>query len=170
MKKIVFLLALVSQISFAQSTLFDKLEDMDEVATVVVTQDAFELLRKFPNSNSEELEVFNAAKGLKVLKVFSTGEPKTAVKMESMVKNAIRKSNLTELMRYKEKNSRAKIYVKTTKNKDIVSEVLMFVRGSDVDLGQTKTKYNTIIVSLVGEIDINKLSKIANQYTKKKAN
>ncbi len=46
-----------------------------------------------------------------------------------MVNSAIKKQNLTQLMRIKEDDSRVKIYVKATKNKDYVSEVLMFIKG-----------------------------------------
>ena len=46
-----------------------------------------------------------------------------------MVSKSIKNNRLTELMRVKDDDSRVKIYVKTTKNKDYVSEVLMFVKG-----------------------------------------
>ena len=39
-------------------------------------------------------------------------------KWESMVNALVKKSNLTELMRFKDKGSRAKIYVKTGANSD----------------------------------------------------
>ena len=75
--------------------------------------------------------------------------------------SAIKKSNLTELMRMKDKDARVRIYVKTGANKDFVNEVLMFVNGiSRVSEGMAES----VIVSLTGKIDINKLSKIANQF------
>jgi hypothetical protein len=46
-----------------------------------------------------------------------------------MVSKAIKVQKLTELMRVKEEDTRMKIYVKTTKNKSYVSEVLMFIKG-----------------------------------------
>ena len=57
--------------------------------------------------------------------------------------------------------SRVKIYVKTTKNKDFVSEVLMFVKG----LGKKTNKVSeAVIVSLIGSIDINKISELADTF------
>jgi len=66
-------------------------------------------------------------------------------------------------MRFKEKGSRAKIYVKTNGNKDTVSEVLMFVSGVSE---MTEGNAESVVVSLTGEIDINKLSSLADKFSK----
>lgn len=163
MKKVILILALAfsSNIMLAQG-MFDKLEDLDDVSAVIVTKDAFELLKKFPDATSDDMEIFNTAKGLEELKVFSTENATIATKMETMVNKAIKNSNLTQLMRVKDEGTRVKIYIKSTKNKDIVSEVLMFVKNKEKDGKPTAT-----IISLIGEIDVNKLSKIANDYQKK---
>lgn len=165
MKKVVFIFAvmLFSTNTFAQG-IFDKLEDLDDVSTVVVTKDAFELLSKFPDAKSEGMEFFNVLKGLQELKVFSTEKTTIASNMEKMANSAIKKGNLTQLMRIKDKGSRVKIYVKATKNKDIVSEVLMFVKDTDSKDGNP----SSTIISLVGNINVNELAKIANDYEKKK--
>ncbi|AUC15069.1 hypothetical protein BTO06_07940 [Tenacibaculum sp. SZ-18] len=163
MKKIILLVAMVfmSQITFAQG-MFDSLEDLDDVSTVVVTKAAFELLKKFPDAKSDDMKVFNTAKGLEELKVFSTEDASIASKMETMANLAIKKGNMTQLMRVKDKGSRVKIYIKSTKNKDIVSEVLMFVKSKD---GKDEKPSSTII-SLIGEINMNELAEIAKDYDK----
>ena len=167
MKKVILILALVftSSLTFGQS-MFDKLEDIDEVSSVVVTKDAFEILSKFniQDEDNEAVEVFNMIKELKELKMFTTEDSGISAKMESMVKSAVRKSNLTELMRVKDKGSRVKIYVKSTKNKDFVSEVLMYIRDKDGE--RSKGKMESMIVSLTGNIDINKMSKLADTFSK----
>lgn len=165
MKKVIVLLALtfVSNLSFGQS-IFDKLEDIDEVSSVVVNKDAFEILSKFKveSEDNEAMEVFKMIQDLQELKVFSTENTAVAAQMENMVKSAVGKSNLIELMRVKDKDSRVKIYVKTTKNKDFVSEVLMFVKDKDSKNGLPES----VIVSLTGNIDINKMSKLAETFSK----
>ncbi|RKF03984.1 uncharacterized protein DUF4252 [Tenacibaculum lutimaris] len=165
MKKVIVLLALafVSNLSFGQS-IFDKLEDLDEVSSVVVNKDAFEILSKFKveSEDNEAMEVFKMIQDLQELKVFSTENAAVAAQMENMVKSAVGKSNLIELMRVKDKDSRVKIYVKATKNKDFVSEVLMFVKDKDSKNGTPES----VIVSLTGNIDINKMSKLAETFSK----
>ena len=162
MKKVILTLIFIvsASLSYGQS-LFDKLEDIDEVSSVVITKDMFDLIKKFPDAQSEDMEVFNIAKDLSELKLFSTDDESIAANMEKMVNNAIKNSNLTQLMRVKDKGSRIKMYIKATNNKDIVKEVLMYVKDKDGNKG------NSIIISLTGNIKMNELTKIANKYSKK---
>ncbi|MFD2567675.1 DUF4252 domain-containing protein [Pseudotenacibaculum haliotis] len=167
MKKVILLIALVAApvLSYGQS-IFDKLEDMDGVSSVIVSKDAFEILSKF-NAESlkdnDAMEVFKMVQDLNELKVFSTDKADVAAKMETMVKSAVKGQKLTELMRLKEDKSRVFIYVKAGKNKDFVSEVLMFIKGIDK---HTNGIAESVVVSLTGNIDINKLSKLADTFTK----
>ncbi len=168
MKKIILLIALVvvPTITSAQS-FFDKLEDTEGIDMVVVTKDMFELLSKFKPDQlkgNEAIQVFEMIEDLKSLKVFSADNIDVANTMDTMFKTAINTQNLTELMRVKEGDSRIKIYVKSTESKDFVSEVLMFIKGSNT---KNKIKSEALLVSLTGNIDINKISKLADTFSKK---
>jgi hypothetical protein len=167
MKKIAILIALVivPMVTSAQS-FFDTLEDMDGVDMVVVTKDAFELISKFKNikiDDNEGMKVFQMIQELKEFKMFSTKDAGIANKMDGMVKTLIKTQNLTQLMRIKEDGSRIKIYVKSTKNKDFVSEVLMLIKGLDK---KTNGNSEAVVVSLTGNIDINKMSELADTFTR----
>ncbi|WP_299672616.1 DUF4252 domain-containing protein [uncultured Polaribacter sp.] len=168
MKKIIMLIAfIVAPIVTNAQSFFETLEDMDGVDMVVVTKDAFELISKFKNvkiDDNEGMKVFQMVQELKEFKMFSTDNSLIAEKMNNMVTLAIKKQNLTELMRIKEDDSRIKIYVKSSKNKDYVSEVLMFIKGFDK---KTNGIAESMIVSLTGNIDINKMSDLADTFTKK---
>ena len=166
MKKIILLIALTvtSMVTSAQS-FFDALEDMDGVDMVVVNKDMFELLSKFnPDKmkDNKAMQIFAMINDLTSFKMFSTDDSFIADKMEVMTNTAIKKHNLTELMRIKEDDSRIKIYVKSTKNKEYVSEVLMFIKGIDK---QTKGISKSMIMSLTGVIDITKMSDLADTFT-----
>ncbi|MEN8745877.1 MAG: DUF4252 domain-containing protein [Polaribacter sp.] len=156
---IVFLIA--SSVSYAQS-FFDKLEYMEGVDMVVVTKDAFEMLSKFQDIKIEDnqtMKVFSLINDLQELKVFTTNDANNAKKMNQMVSQAIKEQKLTTLMRVKDEDTRMKIYVKTTKNKAYVSEVLMFVNGA----GKKSNKnVESVIISLTGRIDIQKISEITD--------
>jgi hypothetical protein len=169
MKKIMVLIAFIAapMLSSAQS-LFDTLEDLEGVDMVVVSKDAFELLSKFSPEkfkDSEEMKVFEMIKDLKEFKMFSTQDKVIANKMENLVNSSIVKQKLTQLMRIKEDNSQIKIYVKSTKNKDFVSEVLMFIKGIDK---KTNGMSEAMLISLTGNIDINKMSNLADTFMKDK--
>jgi hypothetical protein len=170
MKKITILIAFIIAPLFTNAqSLFDSFEDMDEVDMVVVTKDAFQLLKKFQPKNSgssenEVMQAFEMINDLNEFKMFSTDNLEIANTMEKMVNTSIKSSKLTELMRIKEDDSRIKIYVKATSNKDYVSEVLMFVKGIDK---KTKGLSEAMVLSLTGNIDINKMSEFTNKVVEK---
>lgn len=169
MKKIIILIAFIIAPMFANAqSIFDSLEDMDGVDMVIVTKDAFELLNKFKskeikNDGNEVMQAFEIINDLKEFKMFSTSNLDIASKMEKMVNSSIKNSNLTQLMRIKQDDSRIKIYVKATKNKDYVSEVLMFIKGIDK---QSKGMAEAMVMSLTGNIDINKMSDFTDKIVK----
>tara|TARA_B100000795_G_C22703442_1_gene400607 strand:- start:510 stop:1022 length:513 start_codon:yes stop_codon:yes gene_type:complete len=168
MKKIILLivLSIFPAVSFGQS-IFDQLEDMEGVSSVIISKDAFEILSKFNFDSSEGgnemTEVFKMIDDLNEFRTFSTDKLEIAVKMETMVKKAVRVQKLTELMRLKEDSSKVWIYVKTTSTKDLVSEVLMLVKGIDE---KTNGMSEAMIVSLSGSIDINKMTTLVDTFTK----
>lgn len=163
-KTILLLLFVTTPIVLTAQSLFDSLEDLNGVDMVVVTKDAFDLISKFKNikiEDNEGMKVFEMIQDLKEFKMFSTNDAKVATIMGELVNASIKNQNLTELMRIKDDTSRVKIYVKTTKNKDFVSEVLMFVKG----LGKKTNKVSeAVIVSLIGSININKISELADTF------
>lgn len=166
MKKIIVIIALIlaPALSFGQS-IFDKLEIMDNVSSVIFNKDAFQLMSKFnlEGEKNEGVEIFKMIQNLEVLKLFTTQDASVAKKMDGMVNTAINQMNLTQLMRAKDKDASVKIYVKTGKNKERVSEVLMYVTGTNE---QTNGKVSSLVLSLTGDIDINKLSDLADKFTK----
>lgn len=163
-KTILLLLFVTTPIVLTAQSLFDSLEDLNGVDMVVVTKDAFDLISKFKNikiEDNEGMKVFEMIQDLEEFKMFSTNDAKVATIMGELVNASIKNQNLTELMRIKDDTSRVKIYVKTTKNKNFVSEVLMFVKG----LGKKTNKVSeAVIVSLIGSIDINKISELADNF------
>ena len=170
MKKIILIITLVitSSVFYGQS-IFDKLEEMDGVSSVVISKDAFEILSKFnfeiDEGSNEISEVFKMIDDLNEFKTFSTDKPDIAVTMEAMVKNSVKDQKMKELMRLKEDDSKVWIYVKSTSNKDLVSQVLMLVKGIDK---KTNGISEAMIVSLSGSIDINKMSRLVDTFTKNK--
>jgi wyosine [tRNA(Phe)-imidazoG37] synthetase (radical SAM superfamily) len=163
-KTILLLLFVTTPIVLTAQSLFDSLEDLNGVDMVVVTKDAFDLISKFKNikiEDNEGMKVFEMIQDLEEFKMFSTDDAKVATIMGELVNASIKNQNLTELMRIKDDASRVKIYVKTTKNKDFVSEVLMFVKGLSK---KTNKVSEAVIVSLIGSIDINKISELADTF------
>jgi predicted CopG family antitoxin len=164
MKKLIVLvaIALISFSNYAQNSIFDKFEDMDDVTTVVVTQEAFKMLAKFKSGGEEGAEYFDMVKGLNSFRVFTTENSEIAKQMSDVVSNYLKSNKLVELMRVKDKDSNVKIYVKSGKDDDHVSELLMYVGG--IEKYNNEIKAESVILSLTGDIDLNKISKLTEAH------
>ncbi|MCF6181784.1 DUF4252 domain-containing protein [Lutibacter sp.] len=161
MKKIILIavMLIVSYTSFAQESIFDKFEDMDDVTSVIVNKEAFQMLSSFKGNDPESQEYVKMVQNLKSLKVYTTESSAIANQMKNTVNSYLKKAKLTELMRAKDKDGRVKIYIRKGKDKNHVSELLMFV--SDL---KNKADQQAVILSLTGDIDLNKISKLTNSY------
>lgn len=171
MKKIILSIAviLMSFSTYAQNSIFDKFEDMDGVSSVIVSKEAFKMLAKFKGGGEEGQEYLEMVQGLNSFKVFTTDKPAIAAQMTNVMKKYLSSSKLTELMRVKDEDTNVKIYVRQGKDEDHVSELLMFVNGVGKytkDSG-SPIEAESVILSLTGDIDLNKISKLTESHIPK---
>ncbi len=173
MKKLILILAIaiLPLASFAQS-IFDQFEDQDGVTSVVVNQNMFKLLSKInvETNDPESQEYLNMIENLTSLKVLTTGDEAISAKMKDEVDRYLKKSKLQELMRVKDGEQTVKFYIKEGKNEDHVSELLMFITGlkevtkdADVTINGQKREFETVLLTLTGDIDLKQISKLTNQ-------
>jgi hypothetical protein len=172
MKKIIVIIALITAplVSGAQS-IFDKFEDMPEVASVTVNQKMFSMLASIDTDMDDPAaqEYFNMVKKITGLKVFTTGDTKVSADMKATVTKYLKSSNLEELMRIKDGEQTVKFYVKEGKDENHVKELLMFVsglkeitKGQNIEINGQKREFETVLLSLTGDIDLRQVSKITN--------
>ena len=167
-KYILILLVAVMPIAGFSQSLFDKYEDLDDVTSVVVSKKAFELLAKMDIEvdDPEAQDFMDVATSVNSLKVFTTDNQSIGADMKASVNKYLKSASLTELMRVKDKDANVKFYIKEGKDSDHVSELLMFVTGikqMEVDVNGTDRKFETVLLSLTGNINLNKI----NSLTKK---
>lgn len=168
MKKLILsiLVLAISLSSYAQNnSIFDKFEDYDDVTTVVVTQKAFQMLKKISSDSEEGREFNELVSGLKDLKVFTTEDTKIAGEMQATFDKYLNKAKLSELMRVKDKDANVKIYVREGKDDDHVSEFLMLVNEVNAAKKHNGERGNpeVVIISLTGDIDLNNISKLTKE-------
>jgi len=167
MKKLslVIVLAILPLLGFSQS-IFDKYEDMDHVGTVIVNRGMIDLITKVAkfSDDPEAKEFIEAAEGINGIKVFITEDKGVSNQMGSTVKKYLKSASLEELMRVKDKDVNVKFYIRNGKKKDHVSELLMFVSGfKNIDVDVNGRQFETVLVSMTGDIDLNKIGSITNQ-------
>lgn len=153
------LMAFMSVYTFAQdNSAFDKYEENDEVTTVVVTKQAFLMLKKVTSESKEAQEYKRLVSGLNELKVFTTENTKVASEMRATFDAYIKSKKMIELMRVKDKEANVKIFVRQGKSEDYVTEFLMLVDEMNVSMDQSKPEL--VIVTLTGDINLNDIAKI----------
>lgn len=164
MKKIILIIALVisPMISQAQSY-FDSLENQDDITSVIVNANMFNLMSKIDVSSDdpEAKEYLNLIKDITSLKVFVSKEGKSAKKMQQMLGQYLKKSSLKELMRIKDGDNNVKFFMKEGSNPNRVSELLMFVQGAELKIEGKNAE--TVLLTLTGDFDLNKVSKLTKE-------
>ncbi len=160
MKKLTFILMalLLPFLSNAQN--FEKYENMKEVDAVVITSKMFKLLTKIDlKADDPETQAYiDLIENLQEMRVFTSTKESVRQQMASDVASYIRNGSLEELMRVKEDGKTVKFYYKPGKNDDFVSQLFMFMEGEE------KNKPVTVILNILGEINLAQVSKLANDF------
>ena len=160
MKKLTFALMalLLPFLSNAQN--FQKYENMKEVDAVVVTSKMFKLLTKIDlNTDDPEAQAYiDLIENLQEMRVFSTSEEKIRKQMSADVSSFLKSGPLEELMRVSEDGKTVKFYYKPGKTDDYVSQLFMFMEG------QEKNKPVSVILNIVGDINLSQVSRLANEF------
>jgi hypothetical protein len=172
MKKIVLIIAVAftSMTSFSQSA-FDKFEDVEGVTSFVLNQKMFKMLATMgvDIDDPEMKEYVDMAKSITGFKVFTTGDEKISADMKATVAKYLKSSDLEELMRFKDGGQTVKFYDKEGKDENHVKEFLMFVtglkeltEGQNIEINGKKREFETVVMTLTGDIDLRQVSKITN--------
>lgn len=160
MKKTILLLACVmmSNLFFAQQSVFDKFDGMDDVKSVLVTKKMFQMMANVKmDANDKETQKFiTLIKKLNNLKVFTTSNAKIKADLKSTSEKYLVTAGLDELMRVKDGSQNIKILVKSAAKESQIKELLMFIE----DNGPSN---ETILMSLTGDFDLNELSVLTDK-------
>lgn len=160
MKKLAILVAIVmAPMLMSAQSVFDSFEDERDVSSVVVTKNMFKLLSKLDleSNDPEAKEYLELVNNLDNIKIYTTENKEVAARMDAAVATYLSKSSgLSELMRVKDDGKNIKFYSKEGKNDNFVSELLMHLTGN-ID-GDDRT----IIMSITGNIDLKKISKLTS--------
>jgi hypothetical protein len=162
MKNLVVVIAfLISSVaSYAQGA-FDKFEDKDGVASVIVNKKMFEMMSKVKvDAKDKQMQQYmNLLKKLDNLKVFTTSNAKLGADMKATVMTYLKSNPLEELMRVTNEGKNVKIYVKSGANENIVKELLLFIEGANMK------DANTIVLSLTGNFNLDEISMLTEKMS-----
>lgn len=172
-KKAVVLLALMiaPMVSFGQS-FFNKYESMKGVTSGVISQKMFKMIATIDvNLDDPEAQGYlDMVKKIESIKVLSTGDDNISSSLAADTEKYISSSRLDELMRFKDGNQTVKFYVKEGRDENHVKELLMYISGlkeltkdSKLEINGEKRDVETILISIVGDVDLREISKITSK-------
>ena len=166
-----FAIVLMPLTAMAQSDIFEKYSANDNVSYASIKPKMFQMLAKI-NVETEDADAEDFIKMVKSITSFKTLATENKTISSDMAKwvNS-RSSALEELMEIKDNGMVVKFYVKEGKNEDHIAELLMFVNGldavlkdSDITINGKKRGMESVLVSFVGDIDLNLISKLVNAF------
>lgn len=155
--------------SFAQDV-FEKYSDNPNVTYVNIKPKMFQMLAKMDiDTDDPETQAYmDMVNSISSFKTIITDSKDISTDIASWVKK--RSSSLEELMEVKDDGVVVKFFVKEGKDSDHVKELLMFVDGlsavtknADVNVNGKKRDFETVVVALTGDIDLNQISKLTNK-------
>ena len=149
---------LVSNVLFAQQSVFDKFDGVDNVTSVLVTKKMFQMMGnvKMDATDKEMQQFISLTKKLDNLKVFTTSNPKMKAELKSTSEKYLVSAGLEELMRVKDGTQNIRISVKSAGKESQIKELLMFIEDSG-------SSNETILLSLTGNFDLNELSVLTDK-------
>lgn len=130
---------------------FDQLEDNEEYTKVSVSQKMFSMFTDLEAGSDAEKEFLEAVSKLKGLKVIIADSIPDAASMYKKAVNDVEKAGYEELMSVKDAEENLKFSII---EKDGIIKELMMVAGGNKKF---------VMLSLTGDIDLNNISKIAQE-------
>ena len=155
--------------SMAQD-IFAKYSDNADVTYVNIKPKMFQMLAKMDidTDDPETKEYMEMVNSISSLKTIITEKGNISTDIAAWVNSKSR--GLEELMEVKDEGTVIKFFIKEGKDEDHVEELLIFVNGlsnqmegSDININGKERKFETIVVSLTGDIDLNQISKLTKQ-------
>ena len=167
MKKLVllFAMALVPFFGISQDA-FDKYENSENVGSVIINKGLLGIVANMSADDKDEetKEFLELAKSIDNIRVFVSEDATASADMSATMKKYVKKASLEELMRVKDGDTNVKFYIKTGRNADRVSELLMFVTGIEEDKGKHgKPHFETVLLTMTGDIDLNKVGSLTHK-------
>ena len=155
--------------SMAQD-IFAKYAENPDVTYVSIKPKMFQMLAKMDinTDDPETQEYVKMVNSITSFKVITTDNKAISTDVTNWVNS--RKSSLEELMVVKDDGVNMTFYVKEGRDSDHVSEFLMFVDGlsaitkdANIEMNGKKREFETVVVSLIGDIDLNQISKLTQK-------
>lgn len=161
-KTLLVLVCLFPVMATGQSA-FDQLEDSEKIGTVTISKGMLGIVANMSidHADEETQEFIDLAKSIKEIKVFVSDDKSASQKMKATAKGYVKSSKMESLMKVKDDGSEVNFYVIEGKDSDHVSEMVMLV--TDMGNRSGTTDFETVLVTMTGDIDLTKIGALVNK-------
>lgn len=130
---------------------FSQYADNPDFTSIVVSSKMFELFAKFDSNDPDSQQMREAIKGLKGIRILTYDQGDTPNSQLTNYKTAIQKvgKEYETLMSVDDKDEKVRFYIR--EDGDLIKELFMIVGGNG----------NLFMMSLVGDIDLEKISSLS---------
>ncbi len=153
MKTLLYAFVLLLGFNFYGQSFTEKYEDIDEVTSVIVTDEMFKMLGSIQPEGEQAKEEIEALKDLTGLTIISTDNHQYKEQMLADAQQYIAQKNMKELLRINDDQANVKFYVIKGDKDYIARELVMIVI-------KKASPEEVIIMDLTGKIDLRKISKL----------
>lgn len=154
MKKLIIavVLAVTPFVSFAQTNVFDKFQNVEGIQSICLNSKLFEIAGSVetPAGGEKAQKCLDMVKNIDNMKIFSTSERKHKKNLSSAVWAYLKENTLSELVSVNDKGSKVKVYVKQGGKPSEIREALVFVEDDK----------EVVVMSFTGQVDLNTLKKL----------
>lgn len=153
MKTLFYLILWALGMNIYSQSFTEKYEDLDNVTSVVVTEEMFKMLGSIEPEGQKAKEEIEVLKDLTGLSIISTNEEAYKNEILKDVNKYVQTKGMKELLRINDNEAKVKFYVIYGDKPYIAKELVMV-------LIKKVSPYDVIVMDLTGKINLKKLSKL----------
>lgn len=161
-----FLMILISTSNVVAQSIFEEIGYAEDVTHFAINDKMFKLIAGMQiDLDSDEREILDIIGGIKKFNVIESTNQSINQMLDEWVKDQ-HKDGFVELMKITENNTNVSFLVKESSNGELFEQFLMYVTDPEdfnADIYQGNKNLQTVILSIEGSIDLQKLSKIASR-------
>jgi hypothetical protein len=157
MRTILILITSLMLSAFTYAQDFDRYENNPGITSVIINKNMFKLMTKLDlDSKDEEVQQYvELIQNLEDIKIFKTNNSDMSDDLNKDAESYAKKNKLEELMRVRDGDNKIAFLFKPGKTDDQISQLFMHINGMEED-------NETVLIIINGLIDLNQVSKLAN--------
>jgi hypothetical protein len=157
MKNLMYIAAFMLATMTATAQNFNKVGNLPKVSETYVTGDMFKMISGIDSDDPEFNELMKSVGNLTELRVYTTENKSSAVKMKAFANEFVSSNNMPLLMSVKEDGQKFTFHMRKGSSDQKIKNLVMFIEGFENDMA------DSVFLVISGDIDLNQIAKITSK-------